>query len=79
MYLEAAKHSVEPALTVTEQDTYLYQSGWYRRDDPVIRSLVRDDRGPDDLFIFSGRIPGLEEETINKHRKGKGLWQTIRN
>ena len=31
MYLEAAKHSVEPALTVTEQDTYLYQSGWYRR------------------------------------------------
>lgn len=27
MYLEAAKHSVEPALTVTEQDTYLYQSG----------------------------------------------------
>ena len=57
MYLEAAKHSVEPALTVTEQDTYLYQSGWYRR---VIGPFF----GSDDpaFFVSVDRMSSLFSE-----------------
>ena len=65
MYLEAAKHSVEPALTVTEQDTYLYQSGWYRR---VIGPFF----GSDDpaFFVSVDRMSSLfsekEKEEVKK-------------
>ena len=67
MYLEAAKHSVEPALTVTEQDTYLYQSGWYRR---VIGPFF----GSDDpaFFVSVDRISSLfseKEKEREKHGK----------
>ena len=67
MYLEAAKHSVEPALTVTEQDTYLYQSGWYRR---VIGPFFGSD---DPAFSFPvDRMSSLFSEKKRRERK----WQT---
>ena len=64
MYLEAAKHSVEPALTVTEQDTYLYQSGWYRR---VIGPFF----GSDDpaFFVSVDRISSLFSEKEKERKK----------
>lgn len=66
MYLEAAKHSVEPALTVTEQDTYLYQSGWYRR---VIGPFF----GSDDpaFFVSVDRISSLFSEKEKERENGR--------
>ena len=66
MYLEAAKHSVEPALTVTEQDTYLYQSGWYRR---VIGPFF----GSDDpaFFVSVDRMSSLFSEKEKERENGR--------
>lgn len=70
MYLEAAKHSVEPALTVTEQDTYLYQSGWYRRvigpffgsDDPAF--FVSVDRISSSLYAKKKRREKMADKKM---------------
>ena len=78
MYLEAAKHSVEPALTVTEQDTYLYQSGWYRRvigpffgsDDPAF--FVSVDR-MSSLFSEKDTSKSLEQIFLDLTGKEQSL------
>ena len=65
--LQTAKHSVEPALTVSEQDTYLYQSGWYRR---VIGPFF----GSDDPAFFVS-VNSYSRSSI-KSEKGERKWQT---
>lgn len=61
------KHSVEPALTVSEQDTYLYQSGWYRR---VIGPFFGSD---DSAFFVSVNSCSKTKYQI---KKGERKWQT---
>ena len=86
MYLEAAKHSVEPALTVTEQDTYLYQSGWYRRvigpffgsDDPAF--FVSVDRISSSLYAKKKRREKMADkkmvEAITSMEEDFAQWYT---